>query len=241
MKYLLLIAGAFFCVAPAFPQIPSAEFARLVALNKCDEVAAGFVGAEPSAVVTNITDLRIKSVEMLKVLYGGMGDRILSDQDKDGVTLLMLCVQNGQADCVEFLLSKGASVNRKDSYGRTALYLSGGNIDGACAEILIKYGAYVDSQNCNGVTPLMFAIREGNISVVKELLSAGANPKLRDCVGGTALTRAMAEPVADYVSNEAIDEIRALLSEQKGQAEGGGSSKGFELLGHSDGVRKKKK
>ena len=95
-----------------------------------------------------------------------------------------LCVAAmcGQKAAVEFLIGKGADVNRKGFMEMTALAdlasLWGLKDDGKCAEIaevLISHGAAVDPIDRYHKTPLLWAAEAGKPRLTELLLRKGAN------------------------------------------------------------------
>ena len=85
---------------------------------------------------------------------------------------LMLAVENGDADAVEELLSKGMSPNGL-SQGTTALHKAAIRIEDTTQEIitlLIKHGANANQADSSGARPLHAAARQRNAEAVKALL-----------------------------------------------------------------------
>jgi ankyrin repeat protein len=90
---------------------------------------------------------------------------------------------------VRALLSKGASVNSRDSRGRTSLLavaasmacdLSAGRNQTGTAATLLDNGAEVNAVDNEGVTALMLAACYHRTALVRLLLDRGANPISRD-------------------------------------------------------------
>jgi uncharacterized protein len=114
----------------------------------------------------------------------------INTKDKDGVTALWIASQQGHADVVKLLLSKGAEVNvRRNEDGITAVYIASLNGHADVVALLLENGADVDmKKTTNGITALWAASRNGHADVVKLLLEKGADVNVKDSIYGvTAL------------------------------------------------------
>ncbi|CAB1346036.1 unnamed protein product, partial [Coregonus sp. 'balchen'] len=81
----------------------------------------------------------------------------------------------GQAEMLEFLLSKGADVNDEDvnrtlEGGRKPLHYAADCGQAEMLEFLLSKGADVNAPDKHGITPLLSATYEGHLSCVKILL-----------------------------------------------------------------------
>lgn len=87
--------------------------------------------------------------------------------DKNGWTPLMLCIQKGRNEMIDFLLSQDIDVNKKNVLGNTALFYavfySNNNTD--LIKKLISKGADYNLKNNSGVSPLILANTMSNDSV----------------------------------------------------------------------------
>lgn len=126
---------------------------------------------------------------LLKMPTAQTGGRLLSIEtaDDDGRTALLLAANEGYYKTVEFLLHKGADINRQDARRKTALHLATRNSWGAAVDMLLESGADPDLADYKGETPLHAAARTGHLAITQRLIAAGANPLLRDHKGRTAL------------------------------------------------------
>lgn len=72
-------------------------------------------------------------------------------------TALMMATSHGRLHTVQYLLDRGADLNKKDGYGRTVLMLAAtcGHTD--IAKILIECGADTHPKDVNGMTALKYA------------------------------------------------------------------------------------
>ncbi|EAX88799.1 hypothetical protein TVAG_436260 [Trichomonas vaginalis G3] len=69
-----------------------------------------------------------------------------------------LILGSNNNDMIEFLISNGAKVNRKNFYGNRPLHIAALLSNKEGAEILISHGAEINSLNKNGQTPLDIAV-----------------------------------------------------------------------------------
>ncbi len=74
----------------------------------------------------------------------------------------------------QFLISKGADVNKRNSAGFTPIYFAIGTDNKQIVKLLIKHGAKVDVQSDYGVSPLHVSAYNGNVEMAKFLLKNGA-------------------------------------------------------------------
>ncbi|XP_076268661.1 transient receptor potential cation channel subfamily A member 1-like [Rhynchophorus ferrugineus] len=91
----------------------------------------------------------------------------LEVKNYDQETPLKQACEIGRIDCVKYLISKGASVNSKDSINQTSLFYA------SCLEIaniLLGEGAEADICNDRNETPLYWAAIESRLDVVDCLL-----------------------------------------------------------------------
>jgi ankyrin repeat protein len=96
-----------------------------------------------------------------------------------GTTLLNLAVQHDKTDVVQFLVMKGADVNRADSNDaarRPLHHEVSRNAEESAAVVasLIEAGASLDLRDGAGYSALAYAAEFGNLRLVKTLVDAGA-------------------------------------------------------------------
>lgn len=99
----------------------------------------------------------------------------VNSKNEDGVTALMGASLKGHLRVVQYLTSKRADLNVKESqYEWTALMLAskGGRLD--IVKHLVAKGAHINMKAKNGKTALMIAAHKGHLGVVKYLITKGA-------------------------------------------------------------------
>lgn len=92
-------------------------------------------------------------------------------KDINGFTPLMLCVQNGRIDMIDYLIEHNADVNQINNIGNTALFYAVfySKNQTEIIEKLLKAGADINIQNKSGVSPLTLANSMANDRVSKFL------------------------------------------------------------------------
>lgn len=92
-------------------------------------------------------------------------------KDINGFTPLMLCVQNGRIDMIDYLIEHNADVNQINNIGNTALFYAVfySKNQTEIIEKLLKAGADINIQNKSGVSPLILANSMANDKVSKFL------------------------------------------------------------------------
>lgn len=120
------------------------------------------------------------------------GSPQIPDDPNYGVTALMFASGNGNTEMVEYLLKRGANINRKAAQGHTALTWA---IDSNHHEIvvfLIQNGADINVKNAIGETPLHRAVGKDFSMVAEILIRAGARVDETMDSGATPLHMASA-------------------------------------------------
>ena len=118
-------------------------------------------------------------------------DVLNATTDAPQKTPLIRAAENGYYECVEFLIGKGANVNKTDTFRHTPLMVTANNGRDKCAETLIKAGADVNVNNLRfHDTALIFAARSGHSKCVQLLLAAGADVNEKNRKYRTALMEA---------------------------------------------------
>jgi ankyrin repeat protein len=108
--------------------------------------------------------------------YGAQLDAV-APNSPDGNTALLIAVERGHGNVVDFLLRKGANVYRRNQKGHSALHIAArrGNLNNAKA--LINHGDIIGAIGHNDEfrnTPLFLAVQEGHMDVIRMLLNEGA-------------------------------------------------------------------
>jgi ankyrin repeat protein len=92
------------------------------------------------------------------------GHASVAERDRSGGSVLLYACLRGSVECLEFLLSQGASLDETDKQVRT-VYGGGGDLH-------VKRSFSSINQSINqGFTPLAYAATKGNVEVVEWLLS----------------------------------------------------------------------
>lgn len=107
--------------------------------------------------------------------------------DDSGCTPLMIAAMNGKLECIQFLVSKGASIHTADSLGDNALMFACMTGYADCVHLLLINGGVVDSRANSGRTPLMKAVSNGHLQCAHILIAYGANVNNKDIDGLTSL------------------------------------------------------
>ncbi len=133
----------------------------------------------------------------------------LSASDRNGLTALRRCCQDGLVDPAKILLSGKPSLSERDPNGDSLLHaLASRGRRGKpfldLASLLVSSGALLSAKNERGESPLHHAARYGGPLMIRHLLSLGADLLARDVDGLLPLHAA-----ALGMDNE--DGLRALL------------------------------
>ncbi|XP_036375601.1 CARD- and ANK-containing Inflammasome Adaptor Protein [Megalops cyprinoides] len=102
-------------------------------------------------------------------------DGLLKSNDVNAVnssqeTLLHIAAQHGQVSVMEFLLSKGAKLDMKDSHGRTALHRAAERGHTSSVEALLRAGADIYALDKKSKTPVHLAAQNRHLSTVKAIV-----------------------------------------------------------------------
>ena len=92
-------------------------------------------------------------------------------------TPLTCAAEFGHAECIKFLVERGAAVNMPNTDGDTPLMIATEKGHVECVNILIEAGANVNIANNYGYEALLDAVLNGHSKCTKELIQAGANVK----------------------------------------------------------------
>ena len=125
--------------------------------------------------------------ELREVIETPDGLDTVNKGDDHGWTALMYASQEGKAEIVEYLISRGANVDGRAEDGNTALMSACRQAWPEIVQILLGHGANPNHRNDLGWTALMAASTWGDVSIVEMLLKAGADKSKRNCYGRTAL------------------------------------------------------
>lgn len=117
---------------------------------------------------------------------------------KDGSSVIMYAAHEGRAECLRWLIDRGADVNAMDNCGRTALMgVVRYGYSNDCLDILVGAGADVNIADHYGVTATMIVATDGRFAGVtggaewlRVFIKAGADINAVDCRGYTAARQA---------------------------------------------------
>ncbi len=143
---------------------------------------------------TTLFDTLIKACkdgDLAKVTQAVDGGADVNEKTPDDFTPLIVAITHKRKPIVEYLLSKGARVDKKTGpLGWTALLEAclGGSLD--IATMLVDAGADVNLKSLEEVSPLFFSIYNKHTPVVEYLLSKGARVDEKDPGGLTPLYKA---------------------------------------------------
>ena len=117
---------------------------------------------------------------------------------------------------VDFLLHKGAAVDKQDARGRSALIYASASGQHELVHMLLGGGAALELKDRSFVTALIAAAISAHAGVVLALLAAGASHETFDADGKTALE--WARSAQSHGSSH--DEVVALLEDAEGHSQG---------------------
>lgn len=142
---------------------------------------------------TNQKGRMVNTAAKLEVYTGaemmlGLGNRDI--QSGLGVTALIAAARNGQAETVEFLLSKGADIHLQNDEQGNALIAAARNGQYEIVELLLSKGANINAQNAGQGFALNAAARNGQNKTVEVLLAKGADINAQNARHGSALNAA---------------------------------------------------
>ena len=123
-------------------------------------------------------------IELLLLTHGPDIDSTTAE----GLTPLMIAVDNGKHQAVTLLIEKGASPSLESNNGWNSLHFASesGNTD-MIELLLLTHGLDIDSTTADGWTPLMKAAGHGKHQAVTLLIEKGASPSLENNNGCNSL------------------------------------------------------
>ncbi|SFU74066.1 hypothetical protein SAMN05216480_1182 [Pustulibacterium marinum] len=123
----------------------------------------------------------------------------INKQNNEGYTPLMLAVNNGDLNTINYLLKNGANVNAQDHSGNTALMSAAYKNHTTIAKQLLAYDASVVVMNFDQATALTLATQYENYKIAALLLAHGANVHTKDSNGKSALDYAKSQQNKDFI------------------------------------------
>jgi nucleoside phosphorylase len=125
--------------------------------------------------------------------------RLTGQKDNYGRTPLFWAATRGHKDVVEFLISRGASINAKDRSGLTALHIAVTSDHKDVVDVLLDSGARIEGKATYGDTPLIRAIQANSEETIKVLLEHGARVDELPTPHGVTSLKGPREPVDERV------------------------------------------
>lgn len=87
----------------------------------------------------------------------------------------MLAASRGYEEILQIILSRGASINARNTHGNLAIHLAAERGHLGCVKLLMDKKGLANVGNFSYTTPLMKAAAYGHVDVVKYLLESGVN------------------------------------------------------------------
>lgn len=156
----------------------------------------------------------------------------------DGRTYSFWAAMRGNADVVQYLISKGAKVNLQDSHGATPLTFAagGGQPNTKVYDLLIQAGVNLKTElNSEGANALLLAVgSDPELKLTDYFQSKGLDIKSRDAAGNTAFDYAARAGNVDVMKKLAAKGVsytdNAVLMAAQGGRRGGASLETFQYL-----------
>ncbi len=117
---------------------------------------------------------------------------VVEHRSADGLTPLVLAVEERRGDWVPRLLEAGADAEQLGTSGEPLLLEAARQGRWDLASTLIEHGAGVDGRNKAGETALMLAVEKGDRGGIALLLEAGARVDAQDATGKSVVDRLLA-------------------------------------------------
>ena len=116
------------------------------------------------------------------VVLGGRVDFVF-----DGVSLLSYAALHGKVEVAQFLVEKGADMDKAKNSGATPLFIACQQGHLGVVRLLVEKGADVDEARDDGGTPLLSASHKGHLEAARLLLEKGADMNKANDNGYTPL------------------------------------------------------
>ncbi len=104
----------------------------------------------------------------------------VDEPNASGETPLMMAALRGNVEAAQWLLDRGAQINRP---GWAPLHYAACSGEPALAAFLLDRGAAIEAPSPNRTTPLMMAARYGSENAALLMLARGASPRARNDQG----------------------------------------------------------
>ena len=117
---------------------------------------------------------------------------LINANDRFGHTPMHYAAYKGNAEFVQFLLSKGGDPNARGRQNSTPLHSATWGRNKAVSKLLLEQGAEVDAKSNEGETPSMTAALRGEKELLEIFFALSADPHAKDIHGTNLLDLAAA-------------------------------------------------
>jgi ankyrin repeat protein len=93
----------------------------------------------------------------------------INEQDKNGMTPLMVAIDNEDYEIVKQLVKHKMNIDMTDKYGQTAIMLAAGRGKTDIVKEILKHKPNLLLKSKSGATAFEFAIENGNTDIAKML------------------------------------------------------------------------
>jgi ankyrin repeat protein len=154
--------------------------------------------------------------EALKLLCRDKQVLMMDDEDNWGDTALHQAAMGSHADCIEFLVENGASIDAQNKRGRTALHTCAWSGEKHCVEVLLGHGADGNLADKHNRTPLFFACHGKSLETATLLLNTLVEKKLSiaEINQLTKRRRSVLRHAADRGFDQIVERIIKMAQEQ---------------------------
>ena len=144
-------------------------------------------------------------LECLKVLIEKANAQV-TEQDTNGLTPLLAACASDKPEVIEYLLSKGASLDEKSVDGLTPLMIAASHNAANCVRKLVEVGVDINETSLDGRTALHAAALgvedKSGPDAIAALIELGADPSIRD-----HMSDAYPEEYVDEESDDAYSKL----------------------------------
>jgi ankyrin repeat protein len=126
-------------------------------------------------------------VAVMSRLVELQGVECVNDTNTCGVTALMHSASGGHTQCLQWLISQGASTTCQDQNGVTVLICAAQNGHKSCIELLASSSDSIDRRDDDGITAYIAAAVNGHAGCLSALMEYGPDINAIDNMGMTAL------------------------------------------------------
>ncbi|HTM06528.1 MAG TPA: ankyrin repeat domain-containing protein, partial [Patescibacteria group bacterium] len=136
--------------------------------------------------------------------------------DNHGRNALMLAALHGDADLVDYLLSRQINAQTKDSHGQTLLHFAAQSANVKVLNKVLKLGINIDTQDNDGNSPLLIATSYANTKGIQILVQHKANIELLNNKGDDVISLLKNhENKASFFDKNNFETVRFDIERQK--------------------------